>query len=91
MEDTLLRMPVMCPECAREWLMEVPIASIAEALASNGYIRLYAPCHDKVWEASCLEREQLGEYLEVANLSRSARKIKVLGSLAADPCPRATR
>ena len=71
--------------------MEVPTASIAEALATDASIRLYAPCHDKVWQASCLEREQLAEYLEVANLSRSARDIKVLGSLAADPCLRAPR
>jgi hypothetical protein len=32
MEDTLLRIPVVCPACAKESLTELPAASIAEAM-----------------------------------------------------------
>ena len=87
MEDTLLRIPVVCPECAKELLAEFPTASIAEALATGGSIRLYAQCHNKAWQASCLEREQLREYLEAANLARSARELKSPGRLSEDPYP----
>ena len=82
MEDTLLRVPVVCPACGRELLMEFPTASIAHALDAGDSIRLYADCHGKVWQASCLEREQLREYLEVANLSRSARDLTSPGSVS---------
>jgi hypothetical protein len=59
-------------EAEKELLTEFPTASIAEALVTGGSIRLYARCHNKVWQASCLEREQLREYLEAANMLRSA-------------------
>jgi hypothetical protein len=70
MEESLLRSPVVCPECGKESLTEFPIASIAEALATGSSIRLYVQCHDKAWHANSLEREQLREYLEAANLGR---------------------
>jgi hypothetical protein len=66
MKNTLLRVPVVCPECGRELLNEFPIASIAEALSAGGSIRLHVNCHDKAWQASVLEREQVGEYLDAA-------------------------
>jgi hypothetical protein len=90
MEGTLLRIPVVCPECAKELLTELPTASIAEALATGRSIRLYASCHGKAWQANCLEREQLRDYLEAATLSR-ARELKSPGPLSVDPCPRAGR
>jgi hypothetical protein len=64
-----VRVPVVCPECKRESLAELPAAPIAEALASGDSIRLYARCHGKIWQASSIEREQLRAYLEAANLS----------------------
>jgi hypothetical protein len=73
MEDTVLRIPIVCPECARESLTEFASASIAEALVTGDSIRLYASCHGKAWQASSLEREQLQEYLDAASLPRSAR------------------
>ena len=91
MEDTLLRIPVVCPECAKELLMDFPTASIAEALGTGGPICLYAHCHDKAWQASRLEREQLQAYFEAANLSRSLREPKSLGALSLDPYPPAGR
>jgi hypothetical protein len=87
MEDTLLRMPVVCPSCAKESLTELPTTSVAEALANGDPIRLYANCHREAWQASCLEREQLREYLEVANLSQS-RVLKSRRPPPVDPYPR---
>jgi hypothetical protein len=73
MEDTL-RIPIVCPECATELVVELPTAPLAEALATGGSIDLYANCHGKAWQASFLEREQLREYLEAVKLSRSPRE-----------------
>jgi hypothetical protein len=72
MENALLRIPVACPKCGREFLNEFPIASITEALAAGESIRLYVNCHDKAWQASVLEREQVREYLDAMELSRSS-------------------
>jgi hypothetical protein len=72
MEDTLLRMPVVCPECAKEILMAFSTHEIAQALATGGAICLHAQCHAKKWQASAIEREQLQEYLEASTLSSSA-------------------
>jgi hypothetical protein len=67
MEITLLRIPVACPECAKEVLAEFSMAGIAESLSTGLSIRLFAPCHDKVWLASDVEREQFRQYLEATN------------------------
>jgi hypothetical protein len=55
-----VRIPVACPECGKETLTEFPA------------IRLQARCHGKTWHASPLEREQFRQYLDAANLPRSA-------------------
>jgi hypothetical protein len=68
MEDSLLRIPVVCPECGKESLTEFPAACVAEALISGDTIRLHASCHGRVWQASNLEREQLREYLEAVRV-----------------------
>ena len=70
MEYTLLRIPVVCPECGAELLAELPAASIAQALGSGSSIRLYARCHDKAWHAGGLEREQVRDCWEAAEMSR---------------------
>jgi hypothetical protein len=67
MEDSMLRIPVVCPECGRESLNRFPIASTIEALVAGDSIRLQVNCHDRSWQASFLEREQLREYLEAVN------------------------
>jgi hypothetical protein len=84
MDNTLLRIPIVCPDCARELLTSLPAASVAEALASGDSIRLFSQCHDQVWQASSLEREQLREYLEAVNLSRTTREPNSRGLLSRD-------
>lgn len=65
MQKTLVRVPVVCPECGQEWLTEFSAAGLAEALDTGASIRLYARCHDRAWSATETEREQLRAYLEV--------------------------
>lgn len=67
MQNTLVRIPVVCPECGQEWLTEFSAVALAEALDTGAPIRLFARCHDRVWAATEAEREQLRAYLEVAN------------------------
>jgi hypothetical protein len=70
MPDGALRVPITCPECAREYLSELPLAAVADALAAGQTIRLFAKCHARSWDANVVEREQLREYLEAACVSR---------------------
>jgi hypothetical protein len=74
MKDAALRVPITCPECAQESLSEFPIAAIADALVTGDTIRLFASCHDKVWNASFIEREQLREYLDASQIAGPYRR-----------------
>jgi hypothetical protein len=58
-----LRFPVVCPICAKEQLATFSIAILTRGLLSGKSIRLYAACHDKYWDATRIEKEQLREYL----------------------------
>ena len=62
-----VRFPATCAECAKESLVEYPVALVAHSLLTGRGIRLYAECHDKYWTATFLEREQLREYLATTN------------------------
>jgi hypothetical protein len=63
--EPLVRFPVLCPSCAAERLITVPVAVIAAALVKGGTIRLHASCHDKWWDATAVELQQMREYLAV--------------------------
>ena len=65
MNELTIRFPVTCPLCARELLMELPVALVAEALVKGSPIRLRASCHDICWDATQSEVEQIREYLGV--------------------------
>jgi hypothetical protein len=69
MEETVVRVPAVCPECGHEWLREFSAGRLAEALGTGGSILLYAHCHERIWAAGETEREQLREYLEVMSQS----------------------
>ena len=70
MLEALLRVPVACPKCTQEQLLELAADTVAEALANGAAILLFVNCHRAAWKASLVEREQLKEYLEAAMLSR---------------------
>lgn len=65
-QEPLIRFPIACPVCSKEFLAEFPVAVVADALVTANSIRLYARCHDKAWDASAIEREQLREYLSAS-------------------------
>ena len=69
MLEAVLRVPVACPKCTREQLLELAAGTVAEALASGAAILLFVSCHRAAWKASLVEREQLREYLDAATLS----------------------
>jgi hypothetical protein len=68
MRETVLRVPVACPKCTQERLMDLPAQTVAAALKSGAPLLLFASCHQLAWKANPIEREQLHEYLEAATL-----------------------
>jgi hypothetical protein len=71
LSEPFMRFPATCPECAKESLVEYPVALVAHSLLTGRGIRLYAECHDKYWTATFLEREQLREYLATTNATNA--------------------
>jgi hypothetical protein len=90
MQDYVLRVPVVCPQCSNESLVELQAQMIREALTRGDPIRLSASCHGQTWNANEVEREQLEEYLAVRFLAE-AHSFKSPAPPASDPCPRAAR
>jgi hypothetical protein len=78
-----VKIPVTCPECARETIGEFQIAVVATALITGKNLRLYAACHDVYWTATAVEREIMRKSL--AAISVDARETdsaepKVIGA-----------
>lgn len=67
MRKTVLRVPVACPKCTHERLMDLPAQAVADSLASGAPVLLFASCHRLAWKASPVEREQIQEYLEAGS------------------------
>ena len=65
MIESIIRFPVVCPQCGREKLTEFPISEVADSLNRGLDISLVATCHDVIWTATELELEQIHEYLLV--------------------------
>jgi hypothetical protein len=65
MIESIIRFPVVCPQCGREKLTELPISEVADSLNRGLDISLVATCHDVIWTATELELEQIHEYLLV--------------------------
>lgn len=63
MSEPTVRFPVACPECGREWLTEISVNVVADALQRGTNIHLVATCHDVTWDATELELEQIHEYV----------------------------
>ena len=63
MSEPTVRFPVACPKCGTERLAEFPVDVVADALQRGSDICLVATCHDVIWDATELEKEQIREYL----------------------------
>jgi hypothetical protein len=68
MAEPTVTFPVVCPECRREVLTIITVAFASEALRRGKNIRLHSSCHDKWWDASSVEVEQLREYVGALGL-----------------------
>jgi len=70
---SMLRIPVTCPECCRESVMELTVSELAIALLADGCVRLSASCHDVSWNASVAETDQIRRYLRAHQMPPPAR------------------
>jgi hypothetical protein len=62
-EQLIIRFPVRCPQCGKEHLEDLPLCEVADALVRDADISLVATCHEVIWAASKIEREQIRQYL----------------------------
>ncbi len=75
MTKSIVKFPVVCPECGREALAAIPIA--ADALMECKSIRLHSNCHDKWWDASHVEVEQLRQYIGALSLAAPPQSVEL--------------
>jgi hypothetical protein len=81
-----IKIPVTCPECARETVGEFQIAVIATALITGKNLRLYAACHDVYWTATAVERDQMRKHLAAISIDAregGAQDLKLSDSMPA--------
>jgi hypothetical protein len=64
MDDSPLRVPVVCPRCGSESIAELPLIATVDALEGSCPVFLKAACHGLLWPATELEREQLRQYVD---------------------------
>jgi hypothetical protein len=62
--DPRINFPATCPECGKQWVMNFKSSYIAECLNAGEPIKMYAQCHDKTWDASAAELQQLSLLLD---------------------------
>ena len=65
MIEPTIKFPVVCPQCGREQLSEMPTDEVVYALTRGSDISLVATCHDVIWTATELELQQIQEYATV--------------------------
>jgi hypothetical protein len=58
-ETKVIRFPVYCPTCQKEWTYGLPQDQILKSLNTGTAIPVYAACHNKTWNLSDSEREDL--------------------------------
>jgi hypothetical protein len=59
MDTKVIRFPVHCPTCRKEWTYGLPQGQILGALNTGTAIPVYAACHNQTWNLSASERENL--------------------------------
>jgi hypothetical protein len=59
MANKLIRFPVHCPICKKEWTSALEQGEILDALDNDKPIRVYAQCHSESWDLGQPEREIL--------------------------------
>jgi hypothetical protein len=59
MTERLLKFPMKCPICEKEWTCALSVSVIKESLAKGTPIPAYAECHDWSWDLKEDERKAL--------------------------------
>jgi hypothetical protein len=59
METKVIRFPVYCPTCKKEWIYGLPQAQVLDSLDKGTAIPVYAACHNKTWNLGDSERKDL--------------------------------
>jgi hypothetical protein len=59
METKVIRFPVYCPACRKEWTYGLPQDQILNSLNIGAMISVYAACHNMTWNLNAGEREDL--------------------------------
>lgn len=84
-DEARVRFPVSCPICRKELIAEYRPTDIVGALINNRPIRLYAACHDKSWNASYVEVQQIRAHLGAARVGTNRRaEVKSIGDTTDD-------
>jgi hypothetical protein len=86
---SMIRIPVTCPVCRKQSLMELTVSDLAIALLAEGCARLYAPCHDLSWNASSAESDQIRQHLRFKEIPSEASTWIKRGNIRAIPMSRA--
>ncbi len=59
METKVIRFPVFCPTCRKEWIYGLPQGQILVVLNTGAAVPVWAACHNQTWSLSASEREDL--------------------------------
>ena len=59
MDTKVIRFPVYCPTCCKEWTYGLPQGQILQALNTGAAILSLAACHNQTWHLSASDREDL--------------------------------
>jgi hypothetical protein len=73
-DDLLMHVPVKCPLCGSDRVMQFRVTHLRAAFDLRQPIRLQASCHDAAWEANAAEAQRVREYL-VAWLDTRRRRM----------------
>jgi hypothetical protein len=75
MDNSVIRFPVKCPCCEREFLVARGLHTIVIALATGRRLILTSNCvyHRAIWVANEIERNQIQEYAAALYFSMSGQ------------------
>jgi hypothetical protein len=59
MKTKVVRFPVFCPTCRKEWTYGLPQAQNLDSLNTGAAIPAYTARHNRTWNLSASERENL--------------------------------
>ena len=71
-DDPRIHFPATCPECGKTVVMNYHPDYLTGALKDGKPIEMWASCHDKRWDASAQEVQQIRKVLEQWSRARGS-------------------